>query len=99
MTLRGPKLEPCPYCGGDESKCDFDFQSAVCSEMERQFADDGGLDEPTSGELAGRTDSLPLPNGEACRAGLCQRNDGVICADDLCDRAAGLIGEVGEKEG
>ena len=53
--------ERCPYCGGDESKCDFDFKVDRCSEMERMFADDGRLDESTSGELAGRTDSLPRP--------------------------------------
>lgn len=25
--------DPCPYCGGDESKCDFSFGSGYCSQM------------------------------------------------------------------
>jgi len=25
--------KPCPYCGGDESKCDFSFYSGMCSQM------------------------------------------------------------------
>jgi hypothetical protein len=24
--------EPCPYCGGDESKCDFSFATERCSQ-------------------------------------------------------------------
>lgn len=42
--------DPCEHCGGDESKCDFDYKSSVCSEMERMFADDGRPVEMTSGE-------------------------------------------------
>lgn len=29
--------EPCPVCGGDESKCDYDYQSERCSEAERRL--------------------------------------------------------------
>jgi hypothetical protein len=29
--------EPCPYCGGDESKCDFDYATEHCTEMLRVF--------------------------------------------------------------
>lgn len=25
--------EPCPYCTGDETKCDFSFATGYCSEM------------------------------------------------------------------
>lgn len=26
-------MEKCPYCGGEESKCDFSFLDEVCSQM------------------------------------------------------------------
>jgi len=26
-------LNKCPYCGGDESKCDFDWKTDRCSQM------------------------------------------------------------------
>jgi len=26
-------LLPCPYCGGDEAKCDFSFETENCSQF------------------------------------------------------------------
>jgi hypothetical protein len=26
-------MTECPYCGGDEGKCDFSFQTDICSQM------------------------------------------------------------------
>jgi hypothetical protein len=28
-----PESEPCPYCGGDESKCDYDLVTDRCSQI------------------------------------------------------------------
>lgn len=33
-ALVAKALERCPYCGGDESKCDFNFATETCSELE-----------------------------------------------------------------
>lgn len=30
---RGKAEDSCPYCGGDESKCDYTWQSDRCSQM------------------------------------------------------------------
>lgn len=27
------KREPCPYCGGDETECDFSFETEYCSQF------------------------------------------------------------------
>lgn len=58
----GFEVPRCEHCGGDESKCDFNFSTDRCSEMERQFDDDGRLDEKTSGELVRGTDSPLRPS-------------------------------------
>jgi hypothetical protein len=35
-ALVAQALDRCPYCDGDESKCDFSFETEHCSEMSRQ---------------------------------------------------------------
>jgi hypothetical protein len=35
--------DPCPHCGGEESKCDFSFATEGCSQMNQPVAFNNGL--------------------------------------------------------
>lgn len=36
-------MECCPYCAGDESKCDFSFQTEGCSQMNQPVTFNNGI--------------------------------------------------------
>ncbi len=47
---------------------------------------------------AGECMACPAEQGEVCQlhrvpcaVGMCRRNDGVVCPDDVCDREIGII--------
>lgn len=81
------KVEPCPYCGGDESKCDFDYKTDKCNQLELMMSDNPY-------EIAARdthaVDGRKLVTEEVAAIQKCRRH--AVNVGILCDEIAQMGG-------